>query len=133
AESANRRGRGGVGNRGEWKDEDEGGGGEGRNRGKGANIGGKGRRRMVQIQATIISKCLPNIVNQINDKLSSYMSGLNSMPQSFDSIANALIAFVRILSTVKKLLKKIFIRGEYDEHPDDKEMHCSAHLAEMLN
>ncbi|GAB4840084.1 Dynamin- protein 4C [Ancistrocladus abbreviatus] len=90
-------------------------------------------QKLVQIQATIISKCLPNIVNQINDKLSSYVSELNSMPQSFDSVAEALTAFMRILSTAKESLKKIFIRGEYNEYPDDKEMHCSARLAEMLN
>ncbi|GAB4835429.1 Dynamin- protein 4C [Ancistrocladus abbreviatus] len=90
-------------------------------------------QKLVQIQATIISKCLPNIVNQINDKLSSYVSELKSMPQSFDSVAEALTAFMRILSTAKESLKKIFLRGEYDEYPDDKEMHCSARLAEMLN
>ncbi|GAB4835423.1 Dynamin- protein 4C [Ancistrocladus abbreviatus] len=90
-------------------------------------------QKLVQIQATIISKCLPNIVNQINDKLSSYVTELKSMPQSFDSFAKSLMAFMRILSTAKESLKKIFIKGEYDEYPDDKEMHCSAHLAEMLN
>ncbi|GAB4835425.1 hypothetical protein Ancab_000332 [Ancistrocladus abbreviatus] len=90
-------------------------------------------QKLVQIQATIISKCLPNIVNQINDKLNSYVLELNSMPQSFDSVAEALTAFIRILNTTKESLKKIFIRGEYDEYPDDKEMHCSARLVEMLN
>ncbi|GAB4837991.1 hypothetical protein Ancab_027517 [Ancistrocladus abbreviatus] len=61
------------------------------------------------------------------------MSELNSMPQSFNSIAETLTAFMRIFGIVKESLKKIFIRGEYDEYPDDKEMHCSARLAEMLN
>ncbi|GAB4855451.1 hypothetical protein Ancab_024069 [Ancistrocladus abbreviatus] len=55
------------------------------------------------------------------------------MPQSFNSVAEALTTFMRILSKAKESLKKIFIKGEYDEYPDDKEMHCSAHLAEMLN
>ncbi|GAB4833643.1 hypothetical protein Ancab_031889, partial [Ancistrocladus abbreviatus] len=55
------------------------------------------------------------------------------MPQSFNSVAEALTTFMRILSTTKESLKMIFIRGEYDEYPDDKEMHCSTHLAEMLN
>ncbi|GAB4835603.1 hypothetical protein Ancab_000511 [Ancistrocladus abbreviatus] len=55
------------------------------------------------------------------------------MPQSLDSVAEALTAFMRILSMAKESLKKIFIRGKYDEYPDDKEMHCSARLAEMLN
>ncbi|GAB4840674.1 hypothetical protein Ancab_021441 [Ancistrocladus abbreviatus] len=61
------------------------------------------------------------------------MSELNSMPQSFNSVVEALMTFMRILSTAKESLKKIFIRGEYNEYPDDKEMHCSTHLAEMLN
>ncbi|GMH13070.1 hypothetical protein Nepgr_014911 [Nepenthes gracilis] len=90
-------------------------------------------QKLVQIQASIISKCLPNIVRQINDKLNSNVSELNSMPQSFSSVAEAMTAFMRILGSAKESLRKIMIRGEYDEYPDDKQMHCTARLAEMLN
>ncbi|GMH13071.1 hypothetical protein Nepgr_014912 [Nepenthes gracilis] len=90
-------------------------------------------QKLVQIQASIISKCLPNIVRQINGKLNSNVSELNSMPQSFSSVAEAMTAFMRILGSAKESLRKIMIRGEYDEYPDDKQMHCTARLAEMLN
>ncbi|GMH13073.1 hypothetical protein Nepgr_014914 [Nepenthes gracilis] len=90
-------------------------------------------QKLVQIQASIISKCLPNIVRQINDKLNSNVSELNSMPQSFSSVAEAVTAFMLFLGSAKESLRKIMIRGEYDEYPDDKLMHCTARLAEMLN
>lgn len=41
--------------------------------------------------------------------------------------------FMRILSSTKESLKKIFLRGEFDEYAEDLEMHCTARLAEMLN
>ncbi|GAB4835421.1 hypothetical protein Ancab_000328, partial [Ancistrocladus abbreviatus] len=34
---------------------------------------------------------------------------------------------------LKESMNKILIRGEYDEFPDEKEMHCMARLSEMLN
>ncbi|GMH11401.1 hypothetical protein Nepgr_013242 [Nepenthes gracilis] len=90
-------------------------------------------QKLVQIQANIISKCLPNIVRQINEKLTSNVSDLKSMPQNFSSVAEAMIACMQILGSAKESLRKILTKGEYEEYPDDKEMHCTARLAEMLN
>ncbi|GAB4835428.1 hypothetical protein Ancab_000335 [Ancistrocladus abbreviatus] len=89
-------------------------------------------QKLVHIQANILSRCLPNIVKQINDKLSANVSDLNSMPQNLSSVADAMTEFMRILGSAKESMKKILIRGEYDEFPDEKEMHCMARLSEML-
>lgn len=70
-------------------------------------------------------------MKQINEKLS--VSNLNSLPQNFSSVAEAMTAFMRILGSARESLRKILIRGEFEEFPDAKEMHCTARLAEMLN
>jgi dynamin family protein len=89
-------------------------------------------QRLVNIQATIISKCLPNIVKQINNKLNSNLAELNKMPKNLVSVAEAMAAFMQVMGLVKESLRKILIRGEYDEFPDDTNMHCTARLCEML-
>ncbi|KAK4375545.1 hypothetical protein RND71_006222 [Anisodus tanguticus] len=89
--------------------------------------------KLVQIQANIIFKCLPDIVRKINDKLSVNVAALNELPQHMSSVAEALVTFMHIMSSAKESLKKIFLRGELDEYPVDHEMHCTARLAEMLN
>uniref|UniRef100_M1BQM5 Interferon-induced GTP-binding protein mx n=1 Tax=Solanum tuberosum TaxID=4113 RepID=M1BQM5_SOLTU len=89
--------------------------------------------KLVHIQANIISKCLPDIVRKINDKLAVNVAALNKLPQHLSSVAEALTMFMRILSSTKESLKKIFLRGEFDEYAEDLEMHCTARLAEMLN
>ncbi|CAH9071031.1 unnamed protein product [Cuscuta europaea] len=90
-------------------------------------------QKLVRIQATIISKCLPEIVRKINDKLSANMADLNSLPQNLSSVAEALTAFMRIISSSKESLRKILIRGEFEEYPEEKIMHCTARMVEMLN
>ncbi|OIS97854.1 dynamin-related protein 4c [Nicotiana attenuata] len=90
-------------------------------------------QKLVRIQATIISKCLPEIVRKINDRLALNLTQLNRLPQHLSSVAEALTAFMRILSSSKDSLKKILLRGEFDEYPEEKEMHCTATLVEMLD
>ncbi|KAK6945672.1 Dynamin stalk domain [Dillenia turbinata] len=90
-------------------------------------------KKLVQIQAMSISRSLPDIVKLINAKLSNNVSELNKMPQNLSSIAEAMTAFMRIIGLVKESLRKVLIRGEYDEYPDEENMHCAARLAEMLN
>ncbi|CAA0812174.1 Dynamin-related protein 4C [Striga hermonthica] len=90
-------------------------------------------QRLVQIQANLIVKCLPDIVRKVNDRLSSNMDELSKLPRSMTSIVEAMTAFVQILGNAKESLKKILLRGEFEEYPDEKEMHCTARLAEMLN
>ncbi|OIT21533.1 PREDICTED: dynamin-related protein 4C [Nicotiana attenuata] len=90
-------------------------------------------QKLVRIQSSIISKCLPEIVGKINDKLTANVAELNSLPQHLTSVAEALTAFMRILSSSKESLKKVLLRGEFDEYPEEKEMHCTARLVEMLD
>ncbi|KAG9146785.1 hypothetical protein Leryth_005117 [Lithospermum erythrorhizon] len=90
-------------------------------------------QKLVQIQANIISKCLPDIINKINSKLDANVTDLNKLPRNMTSVAEAMAAFVHIISLAKESLKKILLRGEFDEYPDDLNMHCTARLAEMLN
>ncbi|XP_073128400.1 dynamin-related protein 4C [Henckelia pumila] len=90
-------------------------------------------QKLVQIQASIIVKCLPDIVRKINDKLSTNMEEINRLPKTMESVAEAMTAFMHVLGCAKESLWKILIRGEFDEYPDVSEMHCTARLAEMLN
>ncbi|PQQ17497.1 dynamin-related protein 4C [Prunus yedoensis var. nudiflora] len=55
------------------------------------------------------------------------------MPKKLSSVAEAMTAVTQIIGTSKESLKKILVRGEFDEFPDDKHMHCTARLVEMLN
>ncbi|BBG92973.1 Dynamin related protein 4C, partial [Prunus dulcis] len=89
--------------------------------------------KLVQIQAASIARNLPDIVKKINDKLNSYLSELNKMPKKLSSVAEAMTAVMQIIGTSKESLKKILVRGEFDEFSDDKHMHCTARLVEMLN
>ncbi|KAK4486458.1 hypothetical protein RD792_009138 [Penstemon davidsonii] len=90
-------------------------------------------QKLVQIQATIIVKCLPEIVRKISDKLSSNMDDLNKLPQVMTSISEAMTTFMNILGLVKESLRKLLLRGEFDEYPDEMEMHCNARITEMIN
>ncbi|CAH9140083.1 unnamed protein product [Cuscuta epithymum] len=90
-------------------------------------------QKLVRIQAGIITKCLPQIIKKINDRLAANVADLNRLPQKLNSGGEALTSFMRILSSAKDSLKKIMVIGEFDEYPEDKEMHCTARLVEMLN
>ncbi|KAI8025038.1 Dynamin-related protein 4C [Camellia lanceoleosa] len=90
-------------------------------------------QKLVQIQATMLSKCLPDIVRKINEKLNLDVSELSRMPPKLSSVAEAITAFMRIIGLSIESLRKILSRGEFDEYPDDKSMHCTVRLAEMLN
>ncbi|KAL8064158.1 hypothetical protein ABFX02_01G073100 [Erythranthe guttata] len=89
--------------------------------------------RLVKIQATIIVKCLPGIVTKINEKLSANVEELNKLPKHLTSVSEAMTTFMYILGCAKESLRKILIRGEFDEYPDEKEMHGTARVFEMLN
>lgn len=89
-------------------------------------------QNLVKIQATIIARCLPETVRKITDKLNANVSELNKMPKTLSSTAEVLTAFMRIIGSAKESLRKILLRGEFDEYPDNERMHCTARLAEML-
>nr|GME00971.1 dynamin-related protein 4C-like [Ipomoea batatas] len=67
-------------------------------------------QKLVRIQANIISKCLPEIVRKINEKLSANIADLNRLPQNLSTVAEALKAFMRITSSAKESLRKILVR-----------------------
>ncbi|KAI5342322.1 hypothetical protein L3X38_010197 [Prunus dulcis] len=90
-------------------------------------------QKLVQIQASSIARNLPDIVKKINDKLSSCLSKLDKMPKKLSSVADAMTAFINIIGVSKESLRKILIRGEFDEYQNEKHMHCTARLVEMLN
>ncbi|KAF7848035.1 hypothetical protein BT93_L2352 [Corymbia citriodora subsp. variegata] len=90
-------------------------------------------QKLTQIQATIMAKCLPEIVKKINDKLNAHVAELKKIPKNLSSVTEAMTAFMQILGSAKESLRKILLRGEFDEYPEEKNMHCTARLVEMLN
>lgn len=90
-------------------------------------------QKLMQIQANIILKCLPDIVRKISDKLSANMNELKKLPHKMDSVAEAMTAFMLILGSAKESLRKILLRGDFEEYPDDLQMHYTARLAERVN
>ncbi|XP_008780399.2 dynamin-related protein 4C [Phoenix dactylifera] len=90
-------------------------------------------QRLMQIQAASIAKCLPDIVKKINEKLSRNALELKQMPRNLSSMADAMRAFMNMISMAKESLRKILIRGEFDEFPDDMVMHATARMSEMLS
>ncbi|KAJ6348365.1 hypothetical protein OIU76_004770 [Salix suchowensis] len=90
-------------------------------------------QKLVHIQATIIARCLPEIVRKINEKLNASIKDLKRMPKTLSTVGEALATFMGIVGSAKESLNKIIVRGEYDEYLDDQNMHCAARLVEMLN
>jgi len=90
-------------------------------------------QKLVQVQAMIISKTLPEIVKKINEKLANNLSELDKLPANLSSVADAMTAFMHIIGLTKESLRKILLRGEFDEYPEEKNMHCTARLVEMLD
>ncbi|KAH8522072.1 hypothetical protein H0E87_002909 [Populus deltoides] len=73
------------------------------------------------------------IVRKINEKLNGNVTELNRMPKAMSSVAEFLTAFMEFIGSVKESLTKILVRGEYDEYPDDPNMHGVARVVEMFN
>ncbi|KAJ6884789.1 hypothetical protein NC652_031709 [Populus alba x Populus x berolinensis] len=90
-------------------------------------------QNLVRIQANIIAKCLPGIVRKIDEKLKKSTSELKGMPRKLLSVTEVMAAFTGIIGSSKDSLRKILVRGEIDEYPDEETMHCTARLVEMLN
>lgn len=89
--------------------------------------------KLVHVQAMIISKTLPEIIKKINEKLANSIHELENLPANLSSLADAMSAFLQIISLSRDSLKKILLIGEFEEYPDDKQMHCTARLVDMLN
>ncbi|GJS64408.1 dynamin-related protein 4C, partial [Tanacetum coccineum] len=89
--------------------------------------------RLVEIQSLIISKCLPDIVKKVSEKLNASVLELNKLPKNLTSIPDAMAAFMHMVGSFKETLDKMLIRGEFDDYVEDKQMHCNARVVEMLN
>ncbi|RLN41401.1 dynamin-related protein 4C-like [Panicum miliaceum] len=90
-------------------------------------------QRLMQIQATIIARCLPDIVKQINDRLIRSRTELDQMPPDLNNTGDAVRVFFRIVKKVCTSLEKILVRAEFDAYLDDCYFHGTARMAEMLN
>ncbi|KAF5814968.1 putative dynamin GTPase [Helianthus annuus] len=89
--------------------------------------------RLVEIQSVIISKCLPEIVKKINEKLNASIVDLNKLPRNLTSIPDAMVTFMQIVGSLKETLQRILIQGAFDEYENDQQMHCDARMAEMID
>lgn len=89
--------------------------------------------KLTLIQATMISRCLPEIVRKINLKMETAVVELNKLPMVMASTGEALMALMDIVGSAKESLLKILIQGDFSEFPDDQSMHCTARLADMLS
>ncbi|CAD6202988.1 unnamed protein product [Miscanthus lutarioriparius] len=90
-------------------------------------------QRLMQIQATIIAKCLPDIVKQINDRLIRSSTELDQMPPDLINTGDAVRVFFHIVKKVCTSLEKILVRGEFGGYADDCNFHGTARIAEMLH
>ncbi|KAL5209442.1 hypothetical protein ABZP36_005065 [Zizania latifolia] len=90
-------------------------------------------QRLMQIQSAIIAKCLPDIVKQINDRLSRSSAELDQMPPDLNNVADAVRVFFHIVKQVCASLEKLLVRGEFDEFHEDRHLHGTARIAEMMN
>ncbi|TKY60086.1 Dynamin-related protein 4C [Spatholobus suberectus] len=73
------------------------------------------------------------IVKKINEKLANNLAELEKLPTNLVSVADAMTTFMHIIGLTNESLRKILLRGEFDEYPEDKKMHCTARLVEMLD
>ncbi|KAK9077548.1 hypothetical protein SSX86_005885 [Deinandra increscens subsp. villosa] len=89
--------------------------------------------RLVQIQLVLMSKCLQEVVNNINERLNTLALDIKKLPQNFTSIHDAIVASVQIPSFVKVTLQKMLFQGEVDEYENDNQMHCNAWLVERID
>ncbi|XP_019093526.1 PREDICTED: dynamin-related protein 4C-like [Camelina sativa] len=90
-------------------------------------------QKLMLIQASMISRCLPEIVRKINHKMETAVLELNKLPMVMASTGEALMALMDIISSAKESLLRILVQGDFSEFPDDQNMHCTARLADMLS
>jgi hypothetical protein len=85
-------------------------------------------QKLVHVQAMIISKTLPELIKKINEKLKNNLSELENLPANLSSFSDAMSAFMHIVSRSKDSLRKILLVGDFEEYPEEKQMHCIALL-----
>ncbi|XP_050898187.1 dynamin-related protein 4C-like [Lathyrus oleraceus] len=89
-------------------------------------------QKLVHVQAMIISKTLPEIIKNINKKLNNKVKELENLPANLSSLADAMSAFMQIVALSRDSLRKILLIGDFQDYSEDKQMHCTARLVEML-
>ncbi|XP_023643541.1 dynamin-related protein 4C [Capsella rubella] len=90
-------------------------------------------QKLMLIQASMIARCLPEIVRKINQKLETAVLELNKLPMVIGSTGEALMTLMEIIGSAKESLLRILVQGDFSEYPDDQNMHCTARLADMLS
>ncbi|ESQ29441.1 hypothetical protein EUTSA_v10023322mg [Eutrema salsugineum] len=90
-------------------------------------------QKLMLIQATMIGRCLPEIVRKINQKMETAVLELKKLPTVMASTGEALMALMDIINSAKESLLRILVQGDFSEYPDEQKMHCTARLAEMLS
>ncbi|XP_010417984.1 PREDICTED: dynamin-related protein 4C-like [Camelina sativa] len=89
-------------------------------------------KKLMQIQGTMISRCLPDIVQKIKEKMEVSYFELNKLPMVMTSTQEALMTFMNIIGSAKECLQRILVQGDFIDYQDDQTMHSTARLADML-
>ncbi|KAL1192097.1 Dynamin-related protein 4C [Cardamine amara subsp. amara] len=90
-------------------------------------------QRLMQIQGTMIARCFPDIVKKIKEKMEVSYVELNKLPMVMTSTGEALMTFMNIICSSKECLLRVLLQGDFSEYPNDKSMHSTARLADMLD
>ncbi|XP_040367509.1 uncharacterized protein LOC112178468 [Rosa chinensis] len=85
----------------------------------------------IKIPVPTRTRDFPEISKKINDKLTYSLLELHLLPIRISTVDEAFATFMQIMTLTKETLRKILVRGEFDEFLDD-EMHGTGKLAEML-
>ncbi|WZZ09699.1 hypothetical protein YC2023_095620 [Brassica napus] len=72
-------------------------------------------KRLVEIQAKMITRCFPDIVTKIDEKLGNSILELNKLPEVITCEREAWMTFTDIIRSVESLLKLLIIQGDYSE------------------
>lgn len=89
-------------------------------------------QKLLRNQLAIISKRLYGIVRKINEELNMCVLKQNKLQQHFTTISEAIPIFIQVIKMSMKSFSKIAISFEFDDFPDETQMHCSTRLLEML-
>ncbi|KAG2317145.1 hypothetical protein Bca52824_020267 [Brassica carinata] len=90
-------------------------------------------QKLIQIQTTMIARCLPEIVRKINHKMETADVELKKLPMVMASTGEALMTLMDIIGSAKESLLRVLIQGDFSEFPDNHSMHGTARLADMLS
>ncbi|CAH8256365.1 unnamed protein product [Arabidopsis lyrata] len=89
-------------------------------------------KKLMQIQGTMIARCLPDIVQKIKEKMEVSYFELNKLPMVMTSSQEALMTFMNIIGSAKECLQRILVQGDFCDYQDDQSMHSTARLADVL-